>query len=85
MIVTLGRTINTANLGTYRSQNLFIPKSVLLCTEGKRNASCSQCLSDIHGKSNLQTAKGWQLFQENQGVYLHLHQILSLPEHHEYL
>lgn len=56
---------------------------------GKRNATRSQrnhqCLNDMRGKGNLQTAKGWQLFQENQGVYLHLHQTLSLPEHHEYL
>lgn len=62
---------------------------MLLCATEKRNATPSQqnhqFWNDTQGKGNLQTAMGWQLFQENQGVYLHLHQTLSLPEHHEYL
>lgn len=66
-----------------RSQNLF--KSVGFCAKGGKKHNLFPANHDARGKGNLQTAKGWQLSQGNQGVCLHLHQTLSPPEHREYL
>lgn len=88
--LALRRTVNTDQLRhIYITKVVYLYIWVVTYYRGKRNATCSQwnhqCSSDICSTDNLQTAKGWQLFQENQGIYLHLHQTLSLQEHHGYL